>query len=80
MDHGPVDMQVGRLDDNGRCCGKKPLHYKGGWQSNGKSMKFCDRCAREYDPITGEQRENWAWVKRDDGWERVTHAHAKGAK
>ncbi len=50
------------LDSAGRCCGRKPLHYKGGsWRSPERPMKFCDRCCREYDPETGVQRENWAW-------------------
>ena len=50
------------LDENGRCCGRKPLYYKGGsWRSPpGSPMYFCYRCDREYGP-DGHQRANWAW-------------------
>lgn len=52
-----------KLDEKGRCCGRKPIYYKGGsWCSHpGAPLMFCDKCNREYDPVTGEQRENWAW-------------------
>jgi len=51
-----------RLDEKGRCCGRKPLMYKR------RRMLFCCRCDREYalDP-PHEQRENWAWKRRVDG-------------
>ena len=49
-----------RLDKKNRCCGKKPLDYKSGREG---PHKFCDRCDRAYDRETGEQIENWAWVK-----------------
>lgn len=49
------------IDNKGRCCGRKPIHYKGGgWNSPYHPKKFCTRCAAEYDPLTGEQRENFA--------------------
>lgn len=53
-----------KLDEKGRCCGRKPLFYKGGsWRSPpGSPMKVCCDCNREYDPLTGEQRANWAWI------------------
>ena len=56
-----------KLDEKGRCCGRKPIYYKGGsWRSPpGAPLMFCGRCNREYDPITGEQRENWAWALVD---------------
>jgi hypothetical protein len=58
-----------KLDGKGRCCGRKPIHYKGGgWQSPpGAPFKFCFRCDRAFDVETGEQRENWAWQRNENG-------------
>lgn len=52
-----------QLDERGRCCGRKPLHYKGGsWRSPlNAPLLFCCGCDREYDPVTKAQRANWAW-------------------
>lgn len=56
------------IDDKGRCCGRKPIHYKGGaWNSPHRPMLFCCRCDREYDPVTLEQQENWAWRRGSNG-------------
>lgn len=53
-----------KLDENGRCCGRKPHHYKGGaWNSPPKPVKCCFRCNRDYDPDSGEQVENCMWEK-----------------
>ena len=49
-----------KLDEKGRCCGRKPLIYKC------DSMHFCCRCDRAFNLESGEQVENWAWMKRDD--------------
>lgn len=51
------------LDDKGRCCGRKPIHYKGGSFASppGSPMLFCHRCCREYDVTSGEQRPNWKY-------------------
>jgi hypothetical protein len=49
------------LDEKGRCCGCKPLVYKR------KGIRWCARCSRYYDINTGEQVEDWAWVKTSDG-------------
>lgn len=45
-----------KLDEKGRCCGRKPIVYKR------DPHLFCPRCDRAFDPITGEQIENWAWI------------------
>lgn len=58
-----------KLDEKGRCCGRKPIDYKGSWR--GPAHKFCARCDRAYDRITGEQIENWAWKKQGDEFVRV---------
>ena len=44
------------LNENGQCCGRKPLVYK-----RPHHYKICLRCDSEFDPETGEQVENWAW-------------------
>ena len=49
------------LDEKGRCCGRKPIKYKGGaWNSPEVPQWFCARCCRSYDLRTGQQIENWA--------------------
>lgn len=52
------------LDSQGRCCGRKPIDYKGGsWRSPPEGPhKFCPRCDRSFDRFTGQQIENWAWL------------------
>ncbi len=45
-----------KLDSDGRCCGRKPLVYK-----RPPAHKYCTRCDRAYDSVTGEQLVNWAW-------------------
>ena len=61
-----------KLDDKGRCCGRKPVFYKGGsWCSPvGAPMYFCTRCSREYGPDgEHEQRENFTWYGPDKNGE-----------
>ena len=57
FEQGVMAQVPERLDGNGRCCGRKPLHYKG----SPRPRLFCSRCDREFDPATGVQRANWAW-------------------
>lgn len=63
----PVPSKA-RLDEKGRCCGRKPIFYKGGsWRSPpGSPMHFCCGCQREFGP-DGEHRPNWAWMKDSNG-------------
>lgn len=49
------------LGNKGRCCGKKPILYKGRYTAF--PQKFCPGCDRAYNPETGEQIDNWAWKK-----------------
>ena len=67
------ELEVMRLDSSGRCCGRKPLYYKGGsWRSpTGSPMYFCGKCMREFGP-DGEQRENFAWKKSGGGFITLT--------
>lgn len=51
-----------RLDEKGRCCGRKPLVYK-----RPEHHLFCCRCCAEFSP-DGIQRPNWAWLRTDDGF------------
>ena len=51
-----------KLDENGRCCGSKPIYYE-----RPSVHKFCDHCKRAFDPETGNQVENWAWKADGSG-------------
>jgi hypothetical protein len=51
-----------KLNDKGQCCGRKPITYK-----RPKHILYCTRCSREFDPVTGEQFENWAWTQTAPG-------------
>lgn len=57
-----------RLDDKGRCCGRKPFVYKR------DGHKFCPRCDRAYDLDDGEQITNWAWRRVNGDFIRVVAA------
>jgi hypothetical protein len=74
-----MSERMSGIDDKGRCCGRKPIHYKGGsWRYSGPPKLFCDRCCREYDPETLEQRANWAWVQNENRLAMsLTHALAE---
>lgn len=51
-----------------KCCGRKPLFYKtkDGLQKIKDPHWYCCDCNKAYSP-EGEQRENWAWVKDENG-------------
>ncbi len=55
-----------KIDEKGRCCGKKPLEYTGKRYS--QEQKFCSRCCRSFDRQSGEQIENWSYLKVDGGF------------
>jgi hypothetical protein len=59
---------VTQLDANGRCCGRKPIFYKGGsYRSPLEApLHFCAECCREFGP-DGKHRQNWAWKKSPSG-------------
>ena len=57
-----------KLDEKGRCCGRKPLRYKRHGGPDHPACRFCPRCDRAYSPETGEQIENWAYTRTADGW------------
>jgi hypothetical protein len=49
-----------KLDNKGRCCGRKPIVYKR------NPHLFCCRCDRAFD-LDGNQIENWAWQRVPSG-------------
>jgi hypothetical protein len=69
----PHSVAARRLNERGQCCGRKPIHYKGGSYCSppGSPMKFCTVCSREYSVETGEQKENWAYRADGPGYFRV---------
>jgi hypothetical protein len=59
----PATRSVARLDEQGRCCGRKPLVYK-----RPHHRLYCPKCSAEIDPVTGIQQANWAWVADGDAF------------
>lgn len=57
-------MEPKRLDEQGRCCGRKPIVYKR------EPHLFCHRCCASFNPDTGEQIPNWAFIREGDGFVR----------
>lgn len=51
--------EADKLDEKGRCCGIKPIVYRGP-----NPYLFCSRCDRAFSP-DGQQIENWAWLLQD---------------
>lgn len=49
-----------KLDEKGRCCGKKPIIYKR------KGYYYCPRCDRAFDINTKEQISNFWWIEEED--------------
>lgn len=51
-----------KLDDKGRCCGRKPIHYKRSHPPHNMTpYLWCCRCSAAFDPATGLQIDNWAY-------------------
>lgn len=57
-----TEPAVKRLDQHGRCCGRKPLVYKRPYH-----RLFCCRCSAAFMP-NGVQVANWAFVAKGDGF------------
>ena len=55
------------LDDKGRCCGRKPLVYRGRHTTSEGPRRFCVRCDRAYELDADFQINNWAWKKGPNG-------------
>ena len=49
-----------QVDEKGRCCGRKPIPYRR------PPTLFCPRCDACFDPRTGKQIQNWAYLKIDE--------------
>jgi hypothetical protein len=69
------------LDAKGRCCGRRPIYYKGGsWRSPlGAPMYHCCDCSAEFGP-DGKQRANWAWAAVEGGFAAIVMANGANAK
>lgn len=61
-----------KLDDKGRCCGRKPILYKGKYTTAAGPQRYCPRCDRAYDIEENEQIRNWAWEQVNGEWQRTT--------
>lgn len=45
-----ADRSKGKLDINGRCCGRKPMVYKSGtWTPLQRPHRFCPRCGASFE-------------------------------
>ena len=57
-----------RLDERGRCCGVKPLHYKRDFVTQNPDPRFfCMRCGAEYE-MNGMQRMNRSFIDIEGIW------------
>jgi hypothetical protein len=64
------------LDDKGRCCGRKPLVYRGRNTTSTGPHKYCPRCDRAYELEGNEQIPNWGWKQDSIGnWQRQSKTH-----
>ncbi len=61
-----------KLDNKGRCCGRKPLVYRGEHTTSTGPHRFCPRCDRAYDLEENEQIPNWAWKMERGEWKCQT--------
>lgn len=57
-------MDATKLDERGRCCGRKPIPYKRGDAYTHEPHQFCDRCDRSYN-TSGEQISDWKYIVKD---------------
>lgn len=56
VERQPATRRVAQLNEQGQCCGRKPLTYK-----RPRHYLYCTRCSAALDPISGQQEPNWAW-------------------
>jgi hypothetical protein len=61
-----IRAALSRLDEKGRCCGRKPLTYLR------DKHYFCTRCSRSFDLNTKGQIDNWAWKRQGDEFVKTT--------
>jgi hypothetical protein len=54
-------QKIVKLDDEGRCCGRKPLVYKR------PKQRYCRQCNRAYDFEENRQISNWRYRELPDG-------------
>ena len=58
---------MAQLDEKGRCCGRKPIVYKGQHSTPEGPQRYCPRCDRAYHLEENWQISNWAYRRRYDG-------------
>ena len=75
-DRQPSTRHLAVLDDQDRCCGRKPMVYKR------PHRLYCPRCNAEIDPATRSQVPNWAWKADGDAFVATspTSDYAKKAR
>ncbi len=56
------------LDDKGRCCGRKPIVYRGRNTTATGPHRFCTRCCAAYHLTENKQIPNWAWRQDGANW------------
>jgi hypothetical protein len=56
-----------KLDEKGRCCGRKSMVYRGKNTTEAGPHRFCGRCNAAYDLEENEQISNWAYKKTASG-------------
>lgn len=62
------------IDEKGRCCGRKPIEYRGRHTTSEGPHRYCPRCDRAYELDAPYQMNNWAWKKMPSGvFERQTN-------
>lgn len=74
VERQPATRRIARLDEHGRCCGRKPLVYK-----RPEHHLYCLKCSAYLDPVTGVQRPNWAWTADGEAFV-ATHPTADYAR
>jgi hypothetical protein len=68
--YGTGVMNGKRLDELGRCCGRKPLFYKRPTDTYVPGPHhFCTRCDAAFS-ADGQQIDNWAYVNTAAGFVR----------
>ena len=66
-----VRLPARKLDNEGRCCGKKPIFYKG------RRSHWCSRCGADFG-VDGQQHSGNLWPSDGDGWFRAKYPDSDG--
>ena len=69
---------MAQLDEKGRCCGRKPIVYKGQHSTPEGPQRYCPRCDRAYHLEENWQISNWAYWT-DSLWSTTGLQSTRGA-